>query len=422
MSLNRNRVLNQLINLNEYEFEYLVADLWEKRGWNTKVTQGSNDRGIDIIAKNSNPFPQKHLIQAKRYARDNKIGSPDIQQYSSLQHQEENVDAVVIVTTTSFSSPAKETAEDLNVKLIDGSALYNMLVKTGAEKILEDYIYLEKPESGSEPPEKDDNTSSLESESSPFEDESSFSRIRSGQQYVNSCPNCDDGTVWIGVRKDSRFLKCKECSTIWGTKKSTDSFDKWTRIPSTDVDLSSISPDKNTPDNESKNSPFEDESSFSRILPNQLYVDGCPNCDDGTVWFGAQSDGRYLKCEKCYTTWGIDKSKEKKPFEEWTEISGINRALPNNSAVSEDDSDPCFIATAAYGSPQEEEIDRLRKFRDDVLLPNRVGEVLVLIYYRTSPPIANWIARSEQRRRIIRNFVIKPLLWIVENSFQLGKT
>ena len=37
----------------------------------------------------------------------------------------------------------------------------------------------------------------------------------------------------------------------------------------------------------------------------------------------------------------------------------------------------CFIATAAYGSPMAEEIQILRKFRDEYLLTNRMGQALV---------------------------------------------
>ena len=103
MGMNRSEVLSQLRQMDEYEFEHLVSDLWEKRGWQTTVTSGSSDQGIDVIAEKSSPFSQKYLIQAKRYSEGNKIGSPAIQQYSSLRRQEDDVDAVVIVTTSSFT-------------------------------------------------------------------------------------------------------------------------------------------------------------------------------------------------------------------------------------------------------------------------------------------------------------------------------
>lgn len=136
--MNRSELLSQLRQMDEYEFEELVADVWQKRGWETTVTTGSSDRGIDVIAEKSSPFSQKQLIQAKRYSASNKIGSPDVQQYSSLRDQEDDTDAVVIVTTSSFSRQAKEIANDLNVKLIDGDDFYEVL--NGKEDIFGDYI------------------------------------------------------------------------------------------------------------------------------------------------------------------------------------------------------------------------------------------------------------------------------------------
>lgn len=132
----KERILNRLQGMNEYDFEELVAKVWEKRGWDTTVTQGSNDRGIDVIAKKDSPFSQKHLIQAKKYASGNKVGAPEIQQYSSLRHQEADVDAIIVVTTSSFSRQAEQAAKDLNVKLIDGSTLRDIIAEAEAEGLL----------------------------------------------------------------------------------------------------------------------------------------------------------------------------------------------------------------------------------------------------------------------------------------------
>lgn len=140
MDLNQQEFLSQLRQIDEYEFEHLVADVWEQQGWQTTVTSGSNDRGIDVIAEKGSPFRQKHLIQAKRYSAGNKIGSPDIQQYSSLRQQEDDVDAVVVVTTSSFTPEAERTAQDLNVKLIDGQELCDIIVDSNSQDIVYDFV------------------------------------------------------------------------------------------------------------------------------------------------------------------------------------------------------------------------------------------------------------------------------------------
>jgi hypothetical protein len=62
----------------------------------------------------------------------------------------------------------------------------------------------------------------------------------------------------------------------------------------------------------------------------------------------------------------------------------------------------CFIATAAYGTPMAEEIQILREFRDEYLLPNAVGRALVDVYYRVSPPIAEFITEHPSLKPIVR--------------------
>lgn len=134
MSLSKSELLKQLRQMDEYEFEELVADLWEARGWDTTVTSGSSDRGIDVIAEKDGLVDQKMLIQAKRYGAENKVGSPDVREYSSLQLQEEGVDTVVIVTTSSFSSQAQKIADKLNVKLINGSSFAKLVLDVNQSK------------------------------------------------------------------------------------------------------------------------------------------------------------------------------------------------------------------------------------------------------------------------------------------------
>ena len=72
----------------------------------------------------------------------------------------------------------------------------------------------------------------------------------------------------------------------------------------------------------------------------------------------------------------------------------------------------CYIATAAYGTPLHEDIDALRDFRDEYLMTNPPGRTFVKIYYTTSPPIADAIRENERLRTIIREGLVKPLVYI----------
>ncbi len=74
----------------------------------------------------------------------------------------------------------------------------------------------------------------------------------------------------------------------------------------------------------------------------------------------------------------------------------------------------CFIATAAYGTPTAKQIDVLREFRDVVLLKSTVGSRLVDFYYRTSPPIADFISKHDVVRTLVRELVIDPIVRVVE--------
>ncbi|MFO7570348.1 MAG: CFI-box-CTERM domain-containing protein [Smithellaceae bacterium] len=69
----------------------------------------------------------------------------------------------------------------------------------------------------------------------------------------------------------------------------------------------------------------------------------------------------------------------------------------------------CFIATAAFGSPMEKQVQVLRDFRDRRLLTFSAGRAFVEFYYRTSPPIADRIAKSDALRAITRAALL-PLI------------
>jgi hypothetical protein len=69
----------------------------------------------------------------------------------------------------------------------------------------------------------------------------------------------------------------------------------------------------------------------------------------------------------------------------------------------------CFIATATYGTPMAQEIQILRAFRDGYLLTNPLGRALVAFYYRTSPPIAQFIAEHPSLKPIVRAMLVPAL-------------
>ena len=58
---------------------------------------------------------------------------------------------------------------------------------------------------------------------------------------------------------------------------------------------------------------------------------------------------------------------------------------------------PCWIATQAYGEGAPE-LEVLRTFRDEVLLPTRMGRAAVACYDRCSPWMVRWLEHRPRTR------------------------
>jgi uncharacterized repeat protein (TIGR01451 family) len=79
----------------------------------------------------------------------------------------------------------------------------------------------------------------------------------------------------------------------------------------------------------------------------------------------------------------------------------------------------CAIATAAHGSPLAADVETLRVFRDRYLMTNTAGRAFVKWYYRTSPPVANFIRRHEWARSASR-VALTPMTafakWLIRDT------
>lgn len=100
----------------------------------------------------------------------------------------------------------------------------------------------------------------------------------------------------------------------------------------------------------------------------------------------------------------------------------FNRDSSSNGASSSSGGGGgCFIATAAYGSHMANQVNILKDFRDQVLLPHSIGKGFVKFYYKFSPPIADFIAKHNNLRAMIRVSLL-PFIGISWVALKIGLT
>lgn len=141
------QLINQLTQMNPYQFETLMVNLLNRMGYKgpngqSIVTQKSNDNGIDGVIYQDALGLQKVYLQVKRYATGNSVGQPEIATFSGsvkLKH----MDRGVFITTSTFTAKAYEAAKSLNIVTIDGDMLTNLMIqyRVGVEEAKTYHIY-----------------------------------------------------------------------------------------------------------------------------------------------------------------------------------------------------------------------------------------------------------------------------------------
>jgi hypothetical protein len=74
--------------------------------------------------------------------------------------------------------------------------------------------------------------------------------------------------------------------------------------------------------------------------------------------------------------------------------------------------DACFVATAAYGSLLANDVEMLRRFRDQYLQSNVLGELAVETYYSVGPAVAGVVDQSEPLRGTARD-ALQPVVDVI---------
>ena len=131
------QLMDEVMKLSSTEFEKLVVSLLLHMGYGNgiaeagRVTQPSNDGGIDGTIKEDQLGFSSIYIQAKQWATDQTVGKPEIQKFvGALQGQQ--AQKGLFITTAKFSSGASQYAKNLlgtKVVLVDGSTLTRLMIK-----------------------------------------------------------------------------------------------------------------------------------------------------------------------------------------------------------------------------------------------------------------------------------------------------
>ena len=126
-------------------FEQIVTDLLVHMGYGEgRVTQASNDGGIDGIIKTDPLGFDPIFIQAKRYSPDNAVGRPEVQGFAGALG---SITRGAFITTSHFHKTAINFAKGFphaDIILIDGSRLVDLMIDYNLGVTLEREIKIKR--------------------------------------------------------------------------------------------------------------------------------------------------------------------------------------------------------------------------------------------------------------------------------------
>lgn len=132
-------------------FERVIVDLLVKMGFGGTVEDAgrvlgkSGDNGVDGVIDQDSLGLDRVYIQAKRYAPTNRIGASTVRDFFGSLDRFKAAKGV-LVTTSDFTSDARETAEFLSkrIALINGDRLAELMVRYDIGCRVEETLYVKK--------------------------------------------------------------------------------------------------------------------------------------------------------------------------------------------------------------------------------------------------------------------------------------
>jgi hypothetical protein len=102
--------------------------------------------------------------------------------------------------------------------------------------------------------------------------------------------------------------------------------------------------------------------------------------------------------------------------------TAIGWAEDDGEEPDDDDDDDfdffCLFRSSLQGSPFEDKLDIIRRFRDRFLVPYSMGRSLVRFYYSISPPMSRFV-HSRKPVLVITRVALTPIVWACEIMVRL---
>lgn len=123
-----------LIISDPFQFEEVVAELFEKMGYNSIVTKKTGDYGIDVIAKKD---VEVIAIQVKLFNIGNNVGNNYVQKLlGSMQMSDVQATKSILITSSDFTVSAIEQGKNLPIEFWNGSTIKQYMEKYFNDEVI----------------------------------------------------------------------------------------------------------------------------------------------------------------------------------------------------------------------------------------------------------------------------------------------
>jgi restriction system protein len=116
--------VDEFLAMTPREFETAVGQILERHGYRLTLTGGPGDLAADLLGTDRNG--RATVVQCKRYAPGHPVGSRDVQILIAMGMRHHNAEHLVLVTTSDFTDPARDLADQHDVELISGEELEDL--------------------------------------------------------------------------------------------------------------------------------------------------------------------------------------------------------------------------------------------------------------------------------------------------------